>query len=225
MSENDKIQAKHLHFPLIVICISGKRKSGKDFIAQQLIDRLEKCQAQLVTDDKKVVQIPLRCTCISVAGPIKKLYAQKYGLDYSKLLDSSPYKETVRRGMVDYSDEVRVHDLDFFVRYSISEHDPERKTPIWILTDARRREDIEFFTRSEYVPVRMLLKIRVEANMQTRQSRNFQFTHGIDDYHTETGLDSYAGWDYIIQNDAENEEKVIRQLDDISARIFEACNS
>lgn len=198
--------------PQVVICMSGKRKSGKDYIAQAIVDRLRDPLPGIDT------------VKISVAGPIKKLYALKYGLDYEQLLGTSGYKEQVRRGMVDFSDEIRVQqDLDYFIKYSIQENDPTGRVPVWILTDARRSEDMDFFVRSHYAcSVRRLIKIRVNASLESRVQRGFQFTAGIDDYHTECALDDYPHWDYVIQNDSSTAPKEMAAILDSIVNLIQS---
>ena len=76
-----------------VILLSGKRKSGKDFVAERLLPALG-------SDDNDAVILRL-------SGPLKKCYAEQHDLDYAKLMSSDGYKEKYRRDMIRWSEEIR----------------------------------------------------------------------------------------------------------------------
>ncbi len=79
----------------IVLLFSGKRKSGKDFIAEKLHILLQ----------EKVR--PYTSVIIRLAGPIKKTFAQDHGLNFEELMSSGPYKEQYRRDMIEWSETKR----------------------------------------------------------------------------------------------------------------------
>ena len=71
--------------PNLVLVVSGKRKSGKDFICEKLLEIFKKdCIVQIIT----------------LSAPLKQAYAIENNLDFSKLLDSSNYKEFYRSQMI-----------------------------------------------------------------------------------------------------------------------------
>ena len=70
--------------PKVVFIFSGKRKSGKGFVAKKLSERF-------YYD---------RCGIIRLSGPLKDEYARQNGLDFHRLLDSSNYKELYREDMI-----------------------------------------------------------------------------------------------------------------------------
>ena len=73
-----------------VILLSGKRKSGKDFVAERLLPALG--------SDAVILRL---------SGPLKKCYAEQHDLDYAKLMSSDGYKEKYRRDMIRWSEEIR----------------------------------------------------------------------------------------------------------------------
>ena len=77
-----------------VILLSGKRKSGKDFVAERLLAALEG-----EADGAAVV--------VRLSGPLKKCYAERRGLDYEELMSSGGYKEEHRRDMIAWSERIR----------------------------------------------------------------------------------------------------------------------
>lgn len=65
------------------------------------------------------------------------------------------------------------------------------------MSDIRRKTDIQWFKETYGDIVRT---IRIVADEETRKSRGFQFTPGIDDVASECGLDDYVDWDLLINN-------------------------
>ena len=181
--------------PKVVLLISGKRKSGKDYC----VDLLTKHLSDFVV--------------FRIAGPIKKQFAKDHGLDFDKLLDATLYKENYRQKMVEWSERLRASDPNCFLRLAI-EDSKAREKSIWILSDARRLVDIDYFKTSEEFKRCKILTIRICAPNATRTERGWIFTEGIDDKETECGLDCYEDWDFVIQNDG-SEHELIKQLEPI----------
>ena len=84
--------------------------------------------------------------CVSVEGTCIVIactqYHQEHGLDSERLLDSSSYKETYRRDMIRWGEERRDSDPSYFCRLAESEADK----PVWLVCDARRPSDMQYFT-------------------------------------------------------------------------------
>lgn len=74
--------------PHLVLIISGKRKSGKDFISSRIVNYLT----------PKSYDVRL----ITLSANLKEQYAKENDLDYERLLDSSDYKEKFRADMIKY---------------------------------------------------------------------------------------------------------------------------
>lgn len=75
--------------PNLVLILSGKRKSGKDFVYPKIAQELHKIQPGRLM----VRQLVL-------SSQLKKIYANQHNLDFEKLLDSSSYKENYRLDMI-----------------------------------------------------------------------------------------------------------------------------
>jgi len=67
----------------LIILISGKRKCGKDFVANSLELEFTKCGVSVCK--------------IHLSEPLKRTFAQMAGLDAEELLKSTEYKEKYRR--------------------------------------------------------------------------------------------------------------------------------
>ncbi|CAI9608972.1 unnamed protein product [Staurois parvus] len=166
--------------PRLVLVFSGKRKSGKDFITDRL-------QESLGGDT---------CAILRLSGPLKKQFAQERGLDFQRLLDASEYKETFRAAMIRWGEEQRTADPAYFCRLIVE----GVSQPVWIISDARRRSDVDWFL-SSYRGVTQT--VRVVASHETRRARGWEYTPEVDEAESECGLDSGVTFDWIITNDGD----------------------
>ena len=178
--------------PKVVFILSGKRKSGKDFIAGKL--------KETFGSD--------RCHIIRLSGPLKCEYARQNGLDFHRLLDSSTYKEFYRQDMIRWGEEKRNADPSYFCRLAVqttlagsSRENCSPPKSVWIISDARRETDVHYF-KENYDNV---VNVRIHASEETRRSRGWEFTPGIDDAESECGLDEEE-FDVVIQNDGDDEQ-------------------
>ncbi|XP_063172949.1 phosphomevalonate kinase [Candoia aspera] len=166
--------------PKLVLLLSGKRKSGKDFVGEEI-------QSRLGLDV---------CTILRLSGPLKEQYAKEHGLDFRRLLDASDYKELYRQDMIHWGEERRQTDPGFFCRIVV-----EGVTqPVWVVSDTRRASDVEWF-RNVYGD--LVQVVRVVANEETRRRRDWVFVAGIDDAESECGLDQGVPFDWVITNNGD----------------------
>ncbi|GFO42032.1 phosphomevalonate kinase-like [Plakobranchus ocellatus] len=181
-------------FPKAIIVISGKRKSGKDFVSEILLKRLGQN----------------KCGIFRLSGPLKRQYAKEHNLDFEKLLDATEYKEKYRADMILWGEERRRKDPGFFCQLATSEGlDKE----VWIISDARRLTDVDFF-KLNYCSA--TITVRVDSERAIREQRGFVFTEGIDDAESECGLDSGVKWDLVVYN---NDDK--KELEDSINKILD----
>ncbi|XP_048359568.1 phosphomevalonate kinase [Sphaerodactylus townsendi] len=99
--------------PRLVLLFSGKRKSGKDFVAEEL-------QSRLGPDDMRHSAV--------IGSYIEEQYAKEHGLDFERLLDASNYKEMYREDMIRWGEEKRQIDPGFFCRIVVE----GVQQPIWV---------------------------------------------------------------------------------------------
>lgn len=174
--------------PRLVLLFSGKRKSGKDFVTEALQSRLG-------------VDV---CAVLRLSGPLKEQYAQEHGLNFQRLLDASAYKEAYRRDMILWGEAQRQADPGFFCRKVVE----GVCQPVWLVSDTRRLSDIQWFLEA-YGAVTQT--VRVVASEQSRQQRGWVFTPGVDDGESECGLDNFGDFDWVIENDGD-EQRLEEQL-------------
>lgn len=196
----------------LVILLSGKRKSGKDHISTLITNYIG-------------YQRMHHLAILRIAGPIKKEFAKNNKLDFTRLLDSSDYKENFRMAMVEWSEAYREREgWNCFLKLAIKEQRAKDKT-IWILNDARRPCDLEYFEDEATFGDTRIIKLRVEATEQARMSRGWEFTKGIDDRPTECGLDEYDDWTYVIHNDYnDRRDALVESLKPIYDEIDQVLN-
>ncbi|OQV14436.1 putative Phosphomevalonate kinase [Hypsibius exemplaris] len=195
----------HSTNPQVVLILSGKRKSGKDFIASKLLLKFGEEIA----------------TIIRLSGPLKSEYAKAHSLDFDHLLSAEAYKEQHRGAMITWGEEKRQQDPSHWCRLATAGQWVASKK-VWIVSDARRPSDLVHFKVYPHV-----IRIRVECDEPTRRKRGYVFTKGIDDSDSECGLDGVTDWDYVLNNssdrDAEKEiEKLIAFVDEKADSIGDA---
>ncbi|XP_057369161.1 phosphomevalonate kinase-like [Daphnia carinata] len=167
--------------PKRIICLSGKRKSGKDYIAEHLHAALAKS------------------VIIRISAPIKEHWSKLKGLDMDQLMSDSAYKEKYRIEMISWGEEKRAQDPSFFCRSAIQMFNGN-DFPIWIVSDLRRETDLTFFRNqySEHVTC-----VRISASTEARVKRGFVYSAVVDDSESENGLDHIQDWDLYIENDGD----------------------
>ena len=111
-------------------------------------------------------------------------------------MDSSSYKETYRKAMIVWGEEMRAKDPGYFCRLASKEADK----PVWLVCDARRTTDMDYF-KSHYGAC--TITVRVEASEAVRVGRGWVFTAGVDDAESECGLDNYS-CDVVITNNGDD---------------------
>ena len=119
-------------------------------------------------------------------------------------MDSSSYKEGFRKDMIRWGEEVRAQDPGYFCRLATTGLDK----PVWLVCDARRPTDIEYF-KSLY----FCRTVRVVASEEVRKKRGWRFVKGVDDAASECALDDYP-CDLTVKNEG-GEEELVEGLEEI----------
>ncbi|XP_047344363.1 phosphomevalonate kinase isoform X3 [Vespa velutina] len=145
---------------------------------------------------------------IKLSGPIKTYWSKNAGLDLNKLLDASEYKEQYRHEMIKWSESIRKKDNGYFCRAAIDMYDAYDK-PIWIVSDTRRKTDIQWF-KENYID--LCKTIRIITKIEIRQQRGWKFIADIDDAETECDLDDFDNWDLQVENNDNDLETVLQQI-------------
>ncbi|XP_055295621.1 phosphomevalonate kinase [Sitodiplosis mosellana] len=171
--------------PEAILLISGKRKCGKDYLSARILSRIGEEKAEI----------------IRISEPIKLHWAKEKRLDLTELLSDGPYKEKYRKEMIVWSDSVRQRDPGFFCKASIE----KSSKSIVIVSDIRRKTDIEFFRSHGY----NIKTVRINASEDVRRNRGWVFESGVDDVQSECDLDDVTQWDLAIENDGTHDVDVV----------------
>lgn len=115
--------------------------------------------------------------------------------------------------MIRWSEEMRKTDPNCFLKLDI-EKSGAKDYPVWILTDARRKCDVNFFLEEEKFRRTKVVKVRIKAPDAIRASRGWVFTRGVDDAESECGLDDFDEWDLVIENNRTKAE-IVKDLEPI----------
>ena len=124
-----------------LLLLSGKRKSGKDYIAAKLNEHLP---------DSQIIRL---------SAPLKRAYADEHELDYEQLMSSSLYKEQYRLKMIKWGEEKRNEEPGYFC--NLAWETVVQSTKVVIVADCRRVTDFAFFIN--HAQDVTLLTIRIEA--------------------------------------------------------------
>lgn len=112
----------------VLLLISGKRKSGKDFLSNLLMERLSirwKTVVVGLSHSLKEEYASINGQCWNycenvIVNTYSVIIERLTGLNYSELITSGDYKERYRREMIEWGEEIRKTDPAYFVR---CEHD------------------------------------------------------------------------------------------------------
>ncbi|KAF1597549.1 UNVERIFIED_CONTAM: Phosphomevalonate kinase, partial [Eudyptes robustus] len=185
--------------PKILVGFSGKRKSGKDYVSDELI--------------KKGENLGLRIVRRGVSYPLKEEYGVEHNLDGERLKFDFEYKEKVRKEMVVWGEQIRSKDPAYFCRKTVEAVTDLSSVDILIISDCRRPTDLLYF-KSHFNAV----FLRVEADIETRKERGWEFQDGVDNSESECGLDDYKCWDFLIENNGD-EEQLQKDLDELIHKL------
>ncbi|XP_047121835.1 phosphomevalonate kinase isoform X5 [Schistocerca piceifrons] len=183
--------------PRCVLLFSGKRKSGKDYIVENLLRRLK----------------PNDAVVLRLSAPIKKYWAESKGLDFDQLLGTGAYKENYRLEMIRWGESVRARDPGYFCQRAI-EMSNGTQFSVWIVSDTRRLSDLKWFLDNCGGPS-VVHTVRVVADDAVRKQRGWMYTPGIDDAVSECGLDSITDWNWTISNNGKGTEEIEAILQNI----------
>lgn len=183
-----EVRAAPLHYPKVIVAISGKRKTGKDYFYDLLMQQLFKIAPYESISTRRF------------ATPIKLHFAQMAGIDVQSLETSGPLKERFRESFYEYDLAERAKDPYVFARASLQ----DILTDIIVISDLRQLGDYDFLQR--FYGDRLVL-IRLDASEHLRSTRGYRFTTGVDDTAVECDLDDdriTVPWTLRFVNDGDD---------------------
>lgn len=116
--------------------------------------------------------------------------------------------------MIKWGEDRREQDAGYFCRRATE----GASKPVWIISDARRPSDMEYFCTQFHC-----VTVRVTASEDVRRSRGWIFTSGIDDATSECALDAFS-CNVVIDNDGD-EEVLKGGLEKLRKRAFDSITA
>jgi len=95
-----------------------------------------------------------------------------------------------------------IQNHNYFLKLALQMSFVNDDKPIWMIVDARRLPDVQYFYTSEFDSVE-IITVRINASEEVRKKRGWSFVSGIDDAQTECGLDEYTNWSYFLTNNGD----------------------
>lgn len=215
----------------MIIGISGKISVGKDTVA----GIIRELTAPVIVEYGKITENGWESmTGVSswqvkkFAGPLKQRIAITWGIDVKQLEDQdfkkqlSPLGITWRELMQKEGEKMREIDENYWVKATMSHYKPigsedseGRKFhtldkpimtyPKWLITDLRYPNEAKAIKDKNGT----LLRIVRENKITHSDGMVWIHPHGWVQYpphHSETALDDFNGWDYVIENNGTIEE-------------------
>ncbi|MDP2342496.1 MAG: hypothetical protein Q8O67_16185 [Deltaproteobacteria bacterium] len=173
-----------------LLCISGKRFSGKDTFAELL--------------DEEATNRGLVLGRYAFAGESKRLFVQAQNaagvvVDLDRLLHERPYKEAMRPQLTRFTVESIAKDPLVFCRAVADRIEASSSVPV--VTDLRLRLEVDHL-RTRF----QLHVVRLQRDDAHRAAAGWRFDPVADTHHTETELDDPALWNEVIDNNGTTEE-------------------
>lgn len=168
-----------------VVCLSGKRFSGKDTLARLMVEAARRRGIELAT--------------YAFAAESKRMFAAaRPEIELARLLDDRAYKETWRPQLTQFTVDALARDPLVFVREVMRRIEEAGDRPA-LITDLRLRLELDHLRgrghgRGTPHVVRLL---RSDAR---RAASGWSFDAAKDTHHTETELDDPSLWTATIDN-------------------------
>lgn len=182
----------------LLIAVSGKRHTGKDYFSLILKNKLQE-------------YLNIRTEFVHVSDELKKEYAVTAGLDVNLLQNDRTYKETHRVAMTKFCNEqMERFGSDYYNRI-FSENILKKTTePTIYIVDCRHHFEVNLYRRLEPLP---LLLMRINVDDSIRRARGWKFDANIDNHQSEIDMDNYDSWDLVFENNADGEASIIDFVD------------
>ena len=185
----------------IIVLVSGKRCSGKDFICDIAVNNF---QANGISSKK-----------ISHSSFVKQLYCEKTGVNLQRLLSDRSFKEKHRNKMIEMAQKLQQKDphvLSHYIRKDIKNYnynynnDNHGLLQLVLISDFRRKFEQTFFEKY-YCNV---LTLRINASESTRKNRGWNYDEVKDTRYTECELDDKMDWNFVFDNNDNGKEHVCK---------------
>ena len=175
--------------PKLLVLLSGKRASGKDYVANLL--------------DKAFSERGFK-VCRTALGNInKQIYANLVGIEVEQLLNDRAFKEEHRVAMIEHHTKRNADDPEWCLKLVFQK---AVDSDIMILSDLRTFADLIWFQKQK-IP---LILLRINASDSARKERGWDPSPVKDMLHTETNLDKFKEWSACVDNSDNTENGILK---------------
>lgn len=158
-----------------VVVISGKQRSGKDKVAK-LIN----------------AELGYRWKIVSLAEPIKRMYAKAEGITLEELENRKNHRGYVRNELIRIAKDLKSYNQNCFVKEAL-----ETEGNL-IIPDCRYHHELAYI--NDAVGEEHTLTLRVESPREERVRRGIL---SMENDRSETDLDGIEDWMWVIDNDGD----------------------
>lgn len=191
----------------MIIGISGKIGSGKNYIAENLIGKK--------LEEKEYIPIYL-----AFADQIKvEFYSRNklLNLNYDNLFVNKT--KEIRKELQIYGtdigrsqkDTVWIDALDMWIQIFLNRWTMKMK-PVFIITDVRFENEAEYIKNKNGLLVRIEASKRNEQKLLQESNGDIEILNSIKNHKSETSLDNYNGFDLVINNDYVSIEEIENEI-------------
>ena len=180
-----------------IIIISGKRYSGKSFIGTYIMNKLKKFNINI--------------EFLHAANILKYEFCEKYQINYNKLLSDRSYKEKYRIKMTHFYNQTKKSKSIDYYNEKLLEHINKTTKPTIYILDVRHKFEIDFYEKYNFT----IIKIRINTDDKIKKSRGWKYDKIIDEDITETDLDNYVDWDFVLNNNQNGTNHIDRFIESL----------
>jgi len=159
----------------MIVGISGKLRSGKDTVAEILLDAFGETA----------------CKRMALADVLKEECSEIYGLDLERVYNDYDYKEEIRHILIKHGADRRAEDIDYWVKKVLE----TMTNPVTLVPDVRYRNEVD--TLATGADKALLIRINTTDEARVRHGWN---RSKADTDPSECQLDGYTEWDLVVNN-------------------------
>ena len=185
--------------------VSGKLGSGKNYVAEKI----------LLPFLNRTVSSEKNSLSLALADHFKVDVCVKQNIDYERIFikkDEESRKilqlKGTEEGRLKYGEDIWINILKTWIRLH-SERGVER----FVVTDLRFPNEVEFIKKMGGKVIRIHAPKRNHDAVVKEAKGDPEKISSIKNHSSETALDNYTGFDYILYNDYGNEKNVEKDLE------------
>ncbi len=180
-----------------IVCISGKRNTGKSTLANAL---------------KLKLNVDHNVAVFTIAYALKKAFCKEHNLNEEQFTNDRKYKEEHRLELREYDKKIKLTHGDTYWIDCLCKTIINTNYDIIIISDMRRKYEYAVLTKVCSVNSFKLIFVRIEINNDLRMSYGWIFDEKIDNDIFECDLDDFNGNQWDVLYSSENINHLISKI-------------